>query len=112
GCPADDVRREDESRSAGRQRRSRILQGESVSDRHPPQCAAWRGAKSRDARDLVRREIPRSGGVPRTRPRNAGAYCRKRRLKTCNLEPSMDKRPALGKGLSALIPDTPEPRMA
>ena len=24
----------------------------------------------------------------------------------------MDKRPALGKGLSALIPDTPEPRMA
>ena len=61
---------------------------------------------------LRRRKIARSGGVPRTRSRNAGAHCRKRRLTTCNPEPSMDKRPALGKGLSALIPDTPEPRMA
>src|SRR5207237_6301452 len=57
-----------------------------------------RAANSRHAGHALRRKLARRRGVPGPRARNA-------RTERC----MMEKRPALGKGLSALIPDAPQP---
>jgi ParB family chromosome partitioning protein len=54
------------------------------------------------------RQVARCRGVPGARARSARPLDAARRVRQGDF---MDKRPALGKGLSALIPDVPEPRV-
>src|SRR5262249_52274037 len=72
----------------------------------------WRGPESRDAGPALRSQIPRRGSLRRARQRNAGAHRKRRSGLAKRMSVLMDKRPALGKGLSALIPDAPAPRVA
>src|SRR5262249_54405734 len=68
------------------------------------------------AGDRVRRQISRRRGVPRARARSARTFssggltftARRKRSATRMAVTTMKKGPALGKGLSALIPDVPE----
>ena len=99
--------------------------------RHPAQRPPRRSAEPRHARDSLRREIARRRSVPRARARSArarrrGVNARQTRRQTRSARNATDsarttsdeathadtKRPALGKGLSALIPDAPEPPRA
>ena len=101
---ADDVRRSHEPRSARGARRARVLQRESLQHDHSAERAARRSAEPRNARRAVRREIARRRRVRRARQRSCS------RVTPPEKENHMlERRPALGKGLSALIPDAPEP---
>ena len=93
-----------------------VLQGEGVPHRHPAQRPTRRGAEPRHAGDSLRREIARRRSLSRARARSARTLRRDGRItdgppqtaRTDLMHPRMamhmEKRPALGKGLSALIP--------
>ena len=92
-------------------RRPRVLQGEGVPHGDSAQRAPRRGAEPRKAGGAVRREVARRGRVSaRSRAR---LLARTRRPSTAHAERiarhdhGRPKTPALGKGLSALIPDAP-----
>ena len=68
----------------------------------PRNVQARRSAKPREARHPLRREVARAPRRTHARPRVHRTRARPRRPR---MKPMADKRPALGRGLSALIPD-------
>ena len=106
---ADDVRRAHESRAPGGERCPQLFQAEGISNGHPPECASRRSAEPRHAGRDLRPEVARCRGVHGARERSSRTKRRYRGV-SGSQESMMDKRPALGKGLSALIPDAAEPR--
>ena len=102
----------DERTNLGQQvvaRRARVLQGQGLSHGDPAQRAPRRSAEPRPAGRDLRRALARRRSVLRVRaakcssatnPRSLNGQQANRPIRTI-----MEKRPALGKGLSALIPD-------
>jgi hypothetical protein len=83
------------------------MKGQGLQHHHPAERSPWRSAEPWRASCVVRRQIPWRCRLCRARERDAGAP---RSLNDhAGAKLMIERRPALGKGLSALIPDVPEP---
>ena len=103
---ADDVRRADESGTAGGARHPRVLSGARLRHGDPAQHPARRGAEPRHAGAHLRRASP--AAPRRTSPWRVSSS-RVTPHARANTEATtwLKNVPALGRGLSALIPDAP-----
>ena len=85
----------------------RVLPGPRLSERHPAQHPARRSAEPRHAGDPLRRQVARRRPPTSPSPASSSRACRRARRRPTRSPTMVDKRPALGRGLSALIPDAP-----
>ena len=86
---------------------SRVLPGSRLPERHPAQRPARRSAESRRAGDPLRRQVARRRPPTSPSPASSSRACRRARRRRTRSLTMVEKRPALGRGLSALIPDAP-----
>ena len=87
----------------------RLLPGSRLRDRDPAQHPARRSAEPRHPRDPLRRQVARRRR-PTSRSRASSWSASPDRRPRTRSPTMVDKRPALGRGLSALIPERPPRR--